>query len=891
MRYSVRSGKYRDWGPIVTFASKTDGNRGERNAGTCCSIMVRWAGNWTSGLLPDIKLGWRRIIRAPGFAGVAVLSLAIAVGGNTALFSLIEGFNLQFRTYADPEELVDIRIFGPNNSFGTLSHPAFRELEDATKQAFDGVAGSTTNTAHLSDGAGRHDNPFHELVAGPYFQVLGVDAQIGRVFDPGEGVEVDADPVVVLSHEYWRNWFDGDPEVVGRVLWLNEAPYTIVGVAAPGFFGLRSVRSAFWAHASMADQLSLLGPSILNLHPRELFHVVGRLADGVTLADAERAVGTFADSLFATHPSFYLHHRVEVTPTLASPFLPSLGGTIIPVARLATGLLAVLLFLACLNLANLLLARAEERRHELATRLALGTRRSRLIRGHLTETIVLSLLGGTAGLYLSFFLMEAISTIKVFPITPVMINAKLSVRVLLLAFCMSLLAGLLMGLVPAIQSTRPGISTTLQEEHLGRTRGAARARGSLIVAQVALTALLAVAAVGVGRSLVSGYRLDPGFGKHPAAIAYMAPGSSRSEDERRAFYDAYLRRVTDIPGVVSAGMTTHMPLQISPTYRLALNMPGVDPPPGRNAHRVDWAAVGGHYFEAMGIPLLAGRFFDSGDVADSPVVAIVNETMAERYWPDQNPVGQKLTVCDNCWVTVVGVVGDTRARTLFEAPRPFIHTRVAQSPYYYGRIVAHTTGDPARVLPAMLALGSQLDSAVITLDGRTMEQYLSIPLFPLRISSALLGAIAGFALLLAAIGVYGIGSYSVAARRRELAIRMSVGADPSSLGNWVLRSTMKLIAAGLVIGSVIAVVVARAFRDTPRGFKPLDPLDFAGSVVLLAGIGALTTYLSARRAIRLDPVHALQEGRWPSPPPSNSPAWFALHRTGNRDRSLRTKKG
>ena len=225
---------------------------------------------------------------------------------------------------------------------------------------------------------------------------------------------------------------------------------------------------------------------------------------------------------------------------------------------------------------------------------------------------MLSLLGGAAGLYLSFFLMDAIATIKVPVITPVMINARLGVRVLVFALCMSLLAGIPTGMVPAIQSTRPRISTTLEEEHVGRTRGAARARGSLIVAQVALTALLAAAAVGFGRSLVSGYRLDPGFGKHPAAIAYLAPGPSRSEDERRAFYDAYLGRVTDIPGVVSAGMTTHMPLQISPTYRLALKMPGVDPPPGQDAHSVDWAAVGGHYFEAMGIPLLAGRFFDSG---------------------------------------------------------------------------------------------------------------------------------------------------------------------------------------------------------------------------------------------------------------------------------------
>ena len=833
----------------------------------CCSVMARWAGNWTSGLRQDVKLAWRRIVREPAFAGLAVLSLAIAVGGNTALFSLIEGSILRIRAYAEPEQLVDISMFGPINRYGTLSYPAFRELEDATRDVFSGVAASMANRAHLSDGAGKHDDPYHELVAGPIFEVLGVDAQIGRIFDPDEGGEVGADSVVVLSDEYWRNRFDADPDVVGRVLWLNEVPYTVVGVATPGFPGLvRGTKSAFWAQASMAHQLSLLGPSILDLHPRELFHVVGRLADGVTLADAKRAVGSFFDNLSASHQNFYLHHRVEVTPILSVPFLPTMGSLIVPVAKLAIGVLAVLLFLACLNLTNVFLARAHERRHELATRLALGTGRSRLIRSQLTETTMLSLLGGAAGLYLSFFLMRAISALEVPLTTPVLIDTELSVRAMLLALWMSLLASLLMGLVPAIQSTRPGIPSMLEEEHVGGTRRAARARGSLIVAQVALTAILTLAAFGFVRSLVSGYRVDPGFGQHPAAIAYVAPPPSRSEDERRAFYNAYLRGVTDISGVVSAGMTTHMPLQISPAYRLGLNTPGVDPPPGRNVHSVDWAAVGGDYFEAMGIPLLFGRTFDSGDVVDAPVVAIVNETMAEHFWPDQDPIGQKLTVCDDCWVTVVGVVGDSRIRTLFEAPRPFIYTQVAQSPYYYGRIVARTTGDPTRVLTEMLELGSQLDSAVITLDGRTMEKYLAIPVFPLRVSSVLLSGIAGLALLLAGIGVYGIGSYSVAARRRELAIRMSVGADPARLRIWVFRSTMKLIAVGLAIGSVMAVVITRVFRDLPQGFKPLDPVDFVGSVVLLGGIGGLATYLAARRAIRLAPVHALQQGRWPSYP-------------------------
>ncbi len=817
--------------------------------------------SWVQGLFQGIKPGCRGIVRAPGFAAVATLSLAIPIGANTALFSLMEGSSLQAPPYAEPESLVDIRMFGPNNEYGPFSRPAFRELEDATKRVFDGVAGAMANRVHLSAGTGWHDSPHHEIVAGPFFQTLGIDAQIGRVFDPGEGVEVGADPVVVLSDTYWREKFDGDSAIVGRTLWLNGFPYTVVGVAAPGFHGLlRGVQSAFWAHASMAGQLYLYYPAQLDTRTFHSLLVMGRMADGITLADAETAADAFADSLFATHPGIYPDYRLEVTPTLASTLHPVLDGIVVPVAQLVAGVLSVLLILACLNLAAFLLARAERRRHELAVSMALGTGRSPLVWSLLTETTMLALLGGVVSVPLSVLVLKAVGTIGAqFPM-PVAFDPNLNITALFLALCLSLLAGLLMGLGPALKSTRPGIFVVLNREHVGGPRGAAGMRSALLVAQVALTLLLAVAAVGSLRSLVIASRVDAGFVKDPVAITLMVPGPSRSEDERRAFYEEYLQGVKDISGVISAGGTTALPLTVGRTIRISLGIPGVDPPPGHSTIFVDWAGVRGDYFDAMGIPLLAGRFFDARDGAGPYTAVIVSEAMAERFWPDQDPVGQQVIACVGCMVAVAGVVGDTRAQGLFRTPRPLLYTTMVQSPYLHEYIVARTKGDPARTLPKMVALASELDSLVLTLRATTLEQHRSVSLIPLRISTVLAGAISVFALLLAAIGVYGTVSYTVAARKGELAVRMCVGANPSRIATGVLRSTMKLIAIGIAIGSLLAVVVAHVFRDMPYGLRPLNSVDFASSCVLLAGIGALTAFLAARRASRLDPVVALREG-------------------------------
>ena len=817
------------------------------------AVLAKWA-TW---LYWDIKLSWRGLIRAPALTATAVASLAIAIGGNTAMFSLIEPLILRTAPYAEPEELVDIRLAGPPQDIG-FSYRTFRQFQDATKQTFSGVAAAMVNRVLVSDATGTYGSSPHELVAGPYFQVLGIGAQIGRVFTPDEGVEVGADPVVVLSDEYWRRTFDGDPAVVGREVSLNGFRYTIVGVAAPGFAGMvPGLKSSFWTPATMAGQIyvSRVGKSD-PLEEKSLL-AIGRLASGATLADAQAVARGFHDEHLGT--DIYTEHRIEVTPVLTSEAYPVWPEGVFPALAVVGGVLAVLLLLACVNLSTLFLARAEARRHEFAVHQSLGTGRARLIRRLLAESMMVTLIGGAAGVFLSVILVEAISTTGLASALPVTVDSEPSAVVLLFGIGLSLLAGLLMGLVSSVSLTHSGIAAILGKRRTGEGHGAARVRRALLFTQIVLTAMLAVAASGHVRTWMEAYRQEPGFGKHPAAIASLTLGPSRPEGERRGYYDSYLRQVRDIPGVVSAGAVTLLPLQRNKTSIMGITIPGVDPPPGSDLHLVDWASVEGDYFDAMGIPLLAGRFFDSRDTKGAPTVALLSRTMAKRYWPDQEAIGQQFSVCEDCWVTVVGVVGDVKIRELSEADRPVVYTRLAQSPYHDATIVVRTRDDSDSIIRDMTALGTGLDSLVYVFSLGTLKQHISTSLMPLRIPAILVGAIGGFSLLLAAIGVYGIVSYTVAARRRELAIRVSLGANPTRLSAAVIRSAAKLIVAGLVVGFLLTVVVGRELRDTPYGFRPMDPVDLACSAGVLLGVGLLAAYHSVRRAIRLQPLHALSE--------------------------------
>ena len=816
---------------------------------------------WLDGLLQDIRLGWRRMIRAPGFTAVALVTITLGVAGNTAFFAVFEALLLRPPPYDDPEDLVYIRFVAPEDAFGSFSYPTFRDMEAATRSVFDGMTGAMPNIASFSDHTGGRDELLNELVAGPYFQVLGVPAQVGRVFGPDEGTVAGTDPVLILNDAYWRRSFDADPGVVGRTVRLNGFAYTIVGVAPRDFSGVfPGLRPDFWALASMADQISLNGPGSLERRGQESFMVKARLADGVTRTEAEAALGAFAEDLVTSHSDRYADRRIVMTPTLSSPVHPAVDGVLVPVAVLVMAVVVLLLLIACVNLSGFLLARAARRRRETAVRLALGAGRARLIRSLLTETTMLAVIGGAAGVFVSLFLIDFLLNIDLPLPVALEVDARLNATVLAFALGLTLAAAAVLGVAPALQSTRTDVSGTPKDENAGGSLRAGRMRAVLAISQIAGAVVLLVAAALFTRSLATAQRVDPGFGMHPAAIVWLEPGRTRSPDERREFHDAYLARVAALPEVVSAGFITIVPLDGTATSTLTLTVPGIEPPPGRTGHEVDWVGVGGDYFDAVGIPVVAGRLFDDRDGMASAPVAIVSEAMAATYWPGRSAVGGTFTTRDGTEVRVVGVVGDTKVRSLGEELRPLVYGAVSQMPNPHGRVVARTAVDPATVLPAMLELATDLDPGVITINARTMEQHLAFRLLPGRITAVTVSLMGALALLAAAIGLYGIVSFSVAARKRELSIRISVGAEPDRLVGMMLKAGLTLLAAGLAIGIALAVVLTRIVRHLVHGVEAFDPLILVGVVLLLTGVATLAAYVPAKRASRVDPVSILNEG-------------------------------
>ncbi len=801
------------------------------------------------------------MMRAPGLTAAALVTIALGVGGNTALFTVFEAVLLRPPSYEDPEELVDIRLVEPGDALGTFSYVTFREMEAATRAVFAGMTGVTFSKAGFRDDRGRRDDVFIELVAGPYFQVLGMGAQAGRVFTRTEGVEAGADPVLVLSDSYWRQRFAADPGVVGRSVRLNGYPYTIVGVAQSDFAGIfTGLKPDLWAPASMADQLSLNGPGSLERRGVESFMVKARLADDVTLAEADAVLGAFAGELIASHGDRYTGRTLVTTPILSSPIHPAVNRTAAPIAGLMMGVAVLVLLIACVNLAGFQLARAERRRREFAVRLALGARRGRLIRNLMTETAMLAVIGGTIGVILSIFLVDLILGIRLpLPVT-IELDTRLNAPVLMFALGVTTAAALVLGLAPALQSTRADVSSTLKDENAGGSRRPARMRAALVVSQVAGAAILLVAAALFTSTLANAHRVDPGFGTHPAVIAWTEPGPGRPADERRAFYDEYLTRVAALPEVVSAGFITLVPLDRTATSTVTLNIPGIAPPPGRAGHEIDWAGVGGAYFHAAGIPLIAGRLFDDRDRMESPPVAIVSETMAATWWPGRSAVGGTYTMRDGTEVRIVGVVGDTRVRSLNEDPRPLVYGPASQMTRVHGRVVARTAVDPETVLPAVLELATEIDPGVTIIDAKTMEQHLAFNLIPVRITALTISLMGVLALLVAAAGLFGIVSYSVAARRRELGIRATVGAEPGRLVGMMLKAGLTLAGAGLAIGIALAVVFTRIVRNSVSGLEVFDPSTAVGVLLLLAGVTVLAVYVPARRASRVDPVDILNEG-------------------------------
>jgi predicted permease len=700
-----------------------------------------------------------------------------------------------------------------------------------------------------------------EAVTGNYFSLLGVQPAAGRLIGESDHVEPGAHPVVVLSYDYWQNRYAGDPAAVGSDIRLGGRLYSIIGVTPPDFRGsVRGLEPLLYIPIMMYDDVQGTGGDFQTARGSHSMFVRARLVPGAAFAEAEAVVERLTQSLRVDYPNQWPPSQAfALVPTTDVLMNPMLDRVIVPAAGMLMGVVGLVLLIACANLASFLLARATDRRKEIALRLALGAQRRTLVGQLLTETVLLATLGGLAGIVLAVQALNALASADLPLPIPITLDLSLDWTVLGFSLLVSVGAGLLFGLAPALQGTNPDVAPTLRDESGsgGRGRGA-MLRDVLVVGQVAVSVVLLVGAGLFLRSLDASRDIDPGFGDAPAGILQMSvPANRYSPEEGRVFLQSLTERIEQLPGVQSVGFIDNLHLNTLSSQSNRVDVPGIDPPPGADFYSVDNARVDDGFFEAAGISILEGRGFDEGDVAEGEPVVVVTQEFARRFFPDGGALGSTF-MTDDEEVRVVGVVNDVKVRQIGEDVRPFMYESHRQSYSPWVWLVARTTGDADRVVLDMLAEVRAMDPEIMVISSTTMERHLAVMFVARELGALVVGAFALLALLLASVGLYGLVSYAVSRRAKEVGIRLSLGADQGTVVRMLTRSGMKLVALGGAVGLVLAAVLARLLSSLLYGVPALDVQTFLVAPLLLAAVAFLAAWLPARRVTRIDPVGALR---------------------------------
>jgi macrolide transport system ATP-binding/permease protein len=802
----------------------------------------------------DVRYAARLLAKAPGATLATVLSLALGIGANTTLFTWLSAVMLRpFPGVPEAERLLELYVTDPNEGYINLSHPEYRDYRDGARQsaviAFDDQALSLSAD-------GQSERIWGLLVSGNYFDVVGVKPALGRAFRPDEDVAPGRDAVVVLSHALWQRRFGGDPQVVGRTVRLNTHPFTVIGVAPPAFVGTRLALS-FDAYVPLAMQGQVVpGGDRLAERGDRWLRAMARLAPGVSLEQAQAELSTIAARLGREYPAD-AGRRVEIFPVWNSP---SGGGRILtPVLLVLSAVAALVLLIACANVANLLLARATARGREVAVRLSLGASRGRLVQQLLTESALLALMGGAAGLLIALWcspLLRAFVPPTDFPIDlPVAVDG----RALAFTLAVSLLTGLLFGLAPALHASRPALASVLRDD-AGTVTGARRARlrHGLVVTQVALSMVLLVSAGLFLRSLRAAQAFSPGFEVDGVLLASVDLFPNGYDSRRGvALQERLLERVRGLPEVRAASLGRRVPLSFGGSSSFnGLRVEGYTPPPDQKT----WSyvnQVGSDYFRTLAVPILRGRDIAEQDGPEAPRVVVINECMALRYWPGREALGGHITFDDRVH-TVVGVVRDFTFRRLGEEAAPYMFLPLAQ--YYAGGAVLHvrTAGDPLLVAPALREIVRELDPGLPLFGVRTLRQASAAVTFQHRLGGTLLGAFGVLALLLATVGLGSVLAYMVGQRTREIGVRMALGGDRSDVFRLVLRRGMGLTGLGMAIGLAAALAATRPLGGMLFHVSASDPLTVLAVALLLAGAALLACLFPARRAMNVDPLVALR---------------------------------
>ncbi len=816
-------------------------------------------------LWQDFRYAIRTLAKSRGLTVVAVLSLALGIGANATIFTFIDGLLLRPPTVADPAGLLEVWQHNTTRGNGIGSHmqlsfPDYEYYRDHNRVFSEMGAFTAETSGVIWNRAGEGEMLHGALVSANFFSILGVQPALGRTFLPEEDQAATAAPVVVLSHALWEQRLGSDPGIVGTTLTLNGRNFTVIGVAPAGFTGvLAGFTPELWTPVAMHGAVNPgLNPTERHMH---WIIGIGRMKPGIARAQANAELAILGQQLAADYPDADRNLvpaglPVELVP---SPFRGVAGG----VSAVLMAVVGLVLLIACANVANLLLAKAASRRREVAIRVALGANRRRLIQQMLTESVLIAGIAGTLGLLLSLWAAPLLLSLKPASL-PLALNISPDIRVLAFATITSIVTGLVFGLAPALQQSKVNQVDSLKEGSAQGGSARARLRNGLVIAQVTACVVLLVGASLCVRSLLNARSIDPGFDTQNAVAASLNVQTFGYTEERgREYYARLLENVRTLPGVRYASFADHLPLG------QMMRMEGIEidgyeaprGPAGTPQLAIDMALVAPDYFEAMGIPVLSGRSFSDKDGRNAPPVVMINQQMADRFWPRQNPVGQSVKLMgptgSRTRAEIIGVVKTGRYQSLGEDPKPFFYRSLLQDYEPAVQLVVRTQGD----VPIVGALRQEvraLDPQMALVGVETLEQHMQLPLFPARAAGLLLGMFGLLALTLAVVGLYGVIAYSVSQRTREIGVRMALGARRSDVIRLVVVQGLRLTLIGMGIGLIGALGVTRVLSNFLYGIKPTDPLSFAAVAVSLTLVALAASYVPARWATRVDPMRALR---------------------------------